>query len=131
MKIKQASKVLRAKGVARLIGPVVVVLTLSEIWNAGIWSENTVVNIYQNGTLLFIAGVAMVSNHNDWSFRWTIVITLIGWFAILLGMYRIFFPQHQLLLIKGGYGLIYIIPVYILLFCAGSCLTMIGYRRSN
>jgi len=121
--------ILRAKALARLIGPVIIVLTLSEIWNARIWSGNTAINIYQNGTLLFIAGIAIVHNHNSWIMRWTTIITLVGWISMSLGIYRMFFPVCQQSLITEHHDFIYVLPVATLLLAIGGYLTKAGYQN--
>jgi len=81
---------------ARLVGPVLIIMTMSEMVNANIWSTNTVVNIYENGFLLFTGGVAIAIYHNVWKFNWQVSLTIVGWCAMLLGAVRMFFPLKQL-----------------------------------
>jgi hypothetical protein len=48
------------------------------------------------GMLLFIAGIAIVRVHNVWVKGWPVVVTVIGWFGMLSGLARMFFPQFIL-----------------------------------
>ncbi|HRC87493.1 MAG TPA: hypothetical protein PK413_17990, partial [Thermoanaerobaculia bacterium] len=49
-------------------------------------------HVYLNGTLLFIAGLALVRAHNVWVRAWPVLITLVGWFALLVGLGRMAAP---------------------------------------
>jgi len=121
---------LRSKELAGLIGPVLIVLTLSEIKNAHILSENTVINIYQNGMFLFIAGVAIVRYYTVWEFTWPVIITLVGWFFVLLGLFRMFFPAYQVVVVNSDDGFLFLLPV-LLLLGVGIYLTVKGYHRRH
>jgi len=39
---------------------------------------------------MFIAGLAIVRTHNHWQRNWTVLVTLSGWFFLLLGLFRMF-----------------------------------------
>lgn len=84
-----------SKKIAGLVGPSIVAITASELPNLHIWAVNNPTVTYLNGTLLFIAGLSIVRAHNCWTKSWPILITLTGWFAILGGLYRMFFPEAQ------------------------------------
>ncbi len=83
-----------SKYLAGLVGPVIIVLVLSETINFHIWTTNIPPNTYLNGILLFVAGFSIIHVHNIWR-NWPILITLTGWFYLLLGLYRVFFPEAQ------------------------------------
>ncbi len=85
-----------SKNIAGLIGPAIVAITLSETVNNHIWSGNTAAGVYLNGAILFVAGLALVRAHNLWVRGWPVLITLTGWFIMLLGLFRMFFPELQL-----------------------------------
>jgi len=40
--------------------------------------------------LIFVAGLAIVRAHNHWVLDWTVLVTLSGWFALALGLFRMF-----------------------------------------
>ena len=46
--------------------------------------------VYLSGVLMFIAGLAIVRAHNVWARNWTVLVTLSGWFFLLLGVVRMF-----------------------------------------
>lgn len=84
-----------SKKLAGLIGPSIIAITASELMNLHIWAINMPTLTYLNGVLLFIAGLAIVRVHNSWQRNWPTVVTLTGWFAIVGGLYRMFFPEAQ------------------------------------
>jgi hypothetical protein len=46
--------------------------------------------VYLSGALFFIAGLAIVRVHNRWTLGWPVLVTLMGWFATLAGLLRMF-----------------------------------------
>jgi len=46
--------------------------------------------VYLSGTLMFVGGLAIVRAHNRWTRDWTLLVTLSGWFFLLLGLFRMF-----------------------------------------
>jgi hypothetical protein len=92
-----------------LVGPSIIVVTLSETINASIWATNIAPAVHMNGSLLFVAGLAIVRSHNIWVRGWPVLLTLVGWFSILLGTFRMFFPE---LFLKGvqSTGYAFILP---------------------
>jgi len=46
--------------------------------------------VYLSGVLMFVAGLAVVRAHNLWVRNWAVLITLTGWFFLLLGLVRMF-----------------------------------------
>lgn len=53
--------------------------------------ENTAYLIL-GGFMAIIVGILIIDNHNYWVKNWTIVITLIGWIALLKGILLLAFP---------------------------------------
>jgi hypothetical protein len=39
---------------------------------------------------MFVAGLAIIRAHNRWPRDWTLLITLSGWFGLVLGLFRMF-----------------------------------------
>ena len=85
----------KSKSIAAIIGPTLIVMVLAELklWNPTLYETQIVPFVYLSGVLLFIAGLTIVRQHNLWFWRWQTIITIIGWFGILLGLIRMFFPQ--------------------------------------
>ncbi len=85
-----------SKRIAELLGPTLIAMAISEALNAHIWIANIAPVIYLNGTLLFVAGLSIVRAHNVWIRGWSVIVTLVGWSAILLGLFRMFAPELYL-----------------------------------
>jgi hypothetical protein len=84
-----------SKQLAKLIGPSISVMTVSELINFHIWATNIPPVTFMNGMLLFIAGISILRDHNHWVRDWSVLITLVGWFGIFGGLFRIFFPEAK------------------------------------
>jgi len=46
-----------------------------------------------SGILALIFGAVVITLHNDWSFGWPLIITLLGWLMIFQGIVRLSAPQ--------------------------------------
>ena len=111
-----------SKYLAALIGPCLIAITLSEAANIRIFAGNALSVVYLNGTILFVAGFAIVRAHNVWTWRWPVAVTLIGWLAMILGLCRMFAPQLQAdVTLAAQY------PIIFAVFVAGCFLTFNGY----
>jgi hypothetical protein len=116
-----------SKRLAGLVGPALArELTISETVNLDIWKTNFPGLTDLNGTLLFVAGLAIVHAHNVWVRAWPVLLTLVGWLAMATGLFRMFAPKAPL----GGENA----PTYgvIAAICAvGAVLTIQAYRPSG
>ncbi len=85
----------KSKSIAAIVGPTLIVMPLSELklWNPTLYETQIVPLIYLSGVLMFIAGLIIVHRHNFWFWGWQTILTIIGWFSILLGLIRMFFPE--------------------------------------
>ena len=81
---------------AGLLGPTLIALAVTEWVNIDVFLAAAGPlfgpHVYLNGTLLFVAGLAIVRAHNVWVRAWRVLITLVGWFAILVGLGRMAWP---------------------------------------
>jgi hypothetical protein len=50
--------------------------------------------IFFAGLLTLLGGLAIVRAHNAWSFEWSVLVTVIGWIAIVGGIVRIVWPDR-------------------------------------
>lgn len=84
----------KSRRIAGLLGPTLIAVAVSEWLNLPLMlsSPAPVVLIYLNGTLLFVAGLSIVRAHNQWKADWPVLVTLMGWFAIVGGLFRMFAP---------------------------------------
>lgn len=48
---------------------------------------------YLSGFMALILGLILVEYHNFWVWDWTVLITIIGWVAVLKGVMLIAFPN--------------------------------------
>jgi len=117
-----------SKQIAGLIGPTIIVNNISEMVNLHIWAANTAAGVHLNGVLLFIAGLSIVRSHNLWSFRWPVLVTLTGWFTILLGLFRMFAPELVLRGVRNNTAVV--VPTMIILII-GIFLTFKAYSREK
>ncbi len=88
--------------IARLMGPVLLVMGLGMA--LGLWLSPDVFNgvmkdfmgnlaiIWLVGILTLVAGIAIVNVHNVWESDWRVVITILGWLAILRGVTNLLLP---------------------------------------
>ena len=51
---------------------------------------------YLGGTMALIVGYLIVTYHNIWVKDWTVIITIIGWIALIKGLSLLIFPKKSL-----------------------------------
>lgn len=84
--------------IARLLGPVMVVAGIAIFVNRKQMAEvfedfvASPALIFIAGVLALVMGIAIVNAHNLWVADWRIILTLVGWIAILGGIVRMVFP---------------------------------------
>ncbi len=49
--------------------------------------------VYVSGFITAVIGLLIATYHNRWTKSWTLLITLLGWLALLKGILLIAFPQ--------------------------------------
>ena len=115
-----------SRQIAGLLGPTLIALAVTEAMNLSILASHpaSVGVVYLNGTLLFVAGLAIVRAHNQWT-GWPVLVTLMGWFAILGGLIRMFAPAAA----KSGATWVY--ALLIVLLVIGIVLTFKAYTRQQ
>jgi hypothetical protein len=82
-----------SKHLAGLIGPTMVALGVTEASNMEVFSTQIAPVVYLNGSILFVAGLAIVRAHNLWSWSWPVIVTLSGWIALFGGLWRMVAPK--------------------------------------
>jgi hypothetical protein len=85
---------------AKLIGPVCLVIGLALLINGAAF-RTLAKEFLDNPALMFLSGVitlpaglAVVRTHNVWAGDWRILITILGWLAVIGGAVRILAPQR-------------------------------------
>ncbi|PIR07320.1 MAG: hypothetical protein COV55_00255 [Candidatus Komeilibacteria bacterium CG11_big_fil_rev_8_21_14_0_20_36_20] len=57
---------------------------------------NDAVTALSDGVFIFILGLLIVLNHNVWDNSWRVVVTLVGWFALIKGLIRLWMPKSTM-----------------------------------
>jgi hypothetical protein len=84
---------------ARLIGPVALVVGAALFLNKDgfrAMAEEFLRSralIYLSGLLTMTAGLAIVLTHNVWVANWPVIVTVLGWLAVIGGALRILVPD--------------------------------------
>jgi len=81
-----------SKRIAGILGPTVVAMVVSEfpLVQPHLYDTQIPPVVYLSGTLMFVGGLAIVRTHNRWIRDWTVLVTLSGWFFLVLGLFRMF-----------------------------------------
>jgi len=78
-----------SKLIAGLIGPTLVAIAAAMLFNLNFVAAfaqqiaHEPALIFLSGILLFVAGVAILRSHNVWTGGWPVVVTALGWLALL------------------------------------------------
>lgn len=119
-----------SKRIAGLLGPALVAVTVSEseLINPHLYDRQIPPVVYLSGVLLFVAGLSIVRVHNLWAARWSVLVTLMGWLAILVGLFRMFAPA---LYQRGAQNAIVVLALEFILLVIGIFLTFKAYGRDD
>ena len=81
-----------SKRIAALVGPTIVAMVASEfpLVQPHLYDAQIPPVVYLSGVLMFVGGLAIVRVYNHWSRDWTVLVTLSGWFFLVLGLFRMF-----------------------------------------
>src|SRR3989344_5240832 len=112
--------------IARIAGPTAIALAASEAANIHIFAAQTAPVVYLNGTLLFVAGVAIVQAHNSWRWGSPLLVTLTGWGVTALGLARMIQPDG----VTAQEGL-FTAAIFLAMFVLGGLLSWLGYRPAQ
>jgi hypothetical protein len=118
-----------SRSIAGLLGPTLIAITFSESINLGIWTNTSASVVYLDGTLLFVAGLSIVRVHNHWKVGWPVMVTLMGWFLMLVGLSRMIAPGFAQQRTEQNLTAVY--PLLIVLLAVGIVLTFKAYGREE
>jgi predicted membrane channel-forming protein YqfA (hemolysin III family) len=84
--------VANSKQIAAILGPTIIAILVAEspLVQPHLYDSQIPPVVYLSGVLMFVAGLAIVRVHNIWARNWTVLVTLSGWFFLLLGLIRMF-----------------------------------------
>ena len=87
---------MNSRYIAKLLGPALIGITATEWANLDVLRSaigpGLAPHVYLNGTLLFVAGLAIIRAHNVWTLRWPVLITIVGWLGVVAGLGRMAAP---------------------------------------
>jgi len=121
---------------ARLIGPFALALGLALVVQgsgfrtfAGEFMASPAL-IFLSGVITLPAGLAIVLTHNGWTPDWRVVITIVGWLAVVTGAIRMIVPQQAAAKARGVIAQPLIPKIGAAIWLAiGALLSYYGYIR--
>jgi uncharacterized membrane protein len=81
-----------SKKIGGLVGPTIIAMIASELplVQPHLYDTQIPPVVYITGILMFVGGLAIVRAHNHWTRDWTLLLTISGWFFLVLGLFRMF-----------------------------------------
>ena len=85
--------------IAKILGPTYLIIGLGILRNGALLSAvirdfaESPALLYLSGVLSLLIGTWIVRIHSAWNADWTLVITLLGWIAIIRGAVRLLAPE--------------------------------------
>ena len=85
--------------IARLFGLCYLVIGVGLLLNKKFWRQviedfsKNAATVLLSGIFALVVGVVIVLTHNVWVANWTVIITIIGWIALIKGIWIIVFPS--------------------------------------
>jgi uncharacterized membrane protein HdeD (DUF308 family) len=121
-----------SRQIAGLVGPTLAAMLISEFpfVQPHLYDAQIPPVVYLSGVLMFAAGLAVVRAHNVWARNWTVLVTLTGWFLLLLGLIRMF-AAGQYRSAAGGDGSRVFMALESALLVVALALTYQGFRRAR
>jgi uncharacterized membrane protein len=121
--------------IARLTGPLFVVIGLGILLNASFYAGMVVeavhspTLVYLSGVASLLAGVAILNAYRAWTASWHVIITVLGWLCVIGGIMRIVLPQIVTSLATTIYsGPAALIAAAVIVLILGAYLSYESYR---
>ena len=119
--------------IAKILGPMYIVIAIGILLNMKNYQTVTEdfsrepALAYLGGIAAFIFGILIVLFHNVWIMNGRVIITIIGWMALIKGTWLIVFPRSLVPLTKlfNKTGVLAI--SFIIVLILGATLTIMGY----
>jgi FtsH-binding integral membrane protein len=121
-----------SKQIAGLLGPSMVAVLASELpfVQPHLYDAQIPPVVYLSGAAFFVAGLAIVRAHSHWGRDWTVLVTLSGWFFLLLGVVRMFTASgYQREAANIGQGVFVVLELFLL--AVGVFITYKGYSQDE
>src|SRR5262245_14196002 len=119
-----------SRQIAGLVGPTLLAALVSEfpLVQPHLYDTQIPPVVYLSGVLAFVAGLAIVRAHNHWVRDWTLLVTLVGWFLLVLGLIRMFGAGRYRQIAAGTSSVVFM-ALEGILFLVALIITYQGYRR--
>jgi uncharacterized membrane protein HdeD (DUF308 family) len=121
---------------AKLMGPIFLAVGGGMLANAALYrtiADEFLRNpalIYLSGVLTLTAGLAIVLNHNLWTGDWRVLVTVLGWLAVLGGVLRIFAPPQLVTFGRAAWRRpVWPMAAGVIMSALGAPLCFFGYIR--
>jgi hypothetical protein len=122
---------------AGLIGPTLIAIAATMVLNLGLvlalaqQASRLPPLLFVSGILLFVTGLAIARVHNIWSGGWPVLVTVLGWLAIVGGLVCMLFPTRFFwVATQFGQNTGAIIIVAFVLVVLGALLAFKAYSRT-
>jgi hypothetical protein len=119
--------------VAKIYGIVLLALGLGMLVNSSYYKK-VLLDLLNNTAVIFIGGLAalaigivIVMNHNIWEAGWVLIVTLIGWLAIIKGALLLILPKSAGLFESWFQNKNFIIFAGVFALIVGAVLTYYGF----
>jgi hypothetical protein len=121
-----------SKQIAGILGPTIVAIIVSEfpLVQPHLYDAQIPPVVYLSGLIMFVGGLAVVRAHNVWARNWTVLVTLSGWFFLVLGLVRMFAAgQYRQASANTSVGVFMVLEVILLI--VGLIITYKAYSRGD
>ncbi|MDV7186638.1 hypothetical protein R3X25_05040 [Lutibacter sp. TH_r2] len=87
--------------VAKVIAVIYLSLGVGLLFNGGYYQKvfikliNDATYLILGGIIAIIIGFIIITNHNIWTKNWTVIVTIIGWIALIKGVLLLAFPSFS------------------------------------
>ena len=119
-----------SKRIAGIVGPTIAAMVASEfpLVQPHLYDAQIPPVVYLSGVLMFVGGLAIVRAHNRWTRDWTVLVTLSGWFFLILGLVRMFAASSYIRGAAMADSIVFMVLESIL-FLLGLFMTFKAYGR--
>ena len=84
--------------------------------------------IFLSGILLLLGGIAIVRVHNVWTGGWPVIVTVLGWLAVVGGLARMWLPQLAAPIVEAvGVNSGFLVAAGVMLLALGAFLSYRAY----
>lgn len=84
-------------------------------------------NFFLWGLISFVIGIAMILAHNVWVRNWQVIITILGWAALVKGLFILFLPETMKLWTKKMENKQWVPIMLVIALFVGLVITYLGF----